>query len=70
MLVIITYCYIIYDQLYFRLLCRVAVGSMVEIMPQLVQSKGKCKQWREEDMISEMEAASQGTAGRKAFNIT
>ena len=39
----------------------------------MVQSKGKCKQWREEDVVSEMEAASQGTpvsASRKAFNVT
>ena len=28
----------------------------------MAQSKGKRKQWREEDVVSEMEAASKGTA--------
>ena len=28
----------------------------------MAQSKEKCKQWREEDIVSAMEAVSQGTS--------
>ena len=38
----------------------------------MAQSKEKRKQWREEDMVSAMEAVSQGTAvstAAKAFNV-
>ena len=39
---------------------------------EMAQSKEKRKQWREEDMVSAMEAVSQGTAvstAAKAFNV-